>query len=135
MPYYRFSNDRRLLFATTTVAGQEKSGYKTEDMDDQNIPQSPGNAYRSLLAQSIDLTFSRLPHVGRISPKVFFAHGFGGHGHGIITANIMGKILPRPSAARPNASMSLRRSNITLWTFQTPALRAWRDVGQDKRAV
>src|SRR5690606_31898610 len=39
----------------------------------------------------LDFTSNRMPHLGRLSPQVFFAHGFGGHG--VIASNIVGKMM------------------------------------------
>jgi len=40
---------------------------------------------------TLSVTVNRLPHVGRLSPNLFFAQGYSGHG--VSTANFAGKVL------------------------------------------
>lgn len=92
--YYRLSPDRRMLF------GANRNG-RPEDGMDKELRQRMTTLFPALKTARIehawhsplDFTFNRLPHVGRLAPNVYFAHGFGGHGQGIIAANILGKIL------------------------------------------
>lgn len=94
MNYYRLSNDYRLLFGgNCNYTGKD---FSTED---DELKQRMTDLFPSLKMSRIDhcwsgpldLTVSRMPHLGRLSPQVFFAHGFGGHG--VIATNILGKVM------------------------------------------
>ena len=40
---------------------------------------------------TLSVTVKRMPHVGRLEPNLFFAHGYSGHG--ISIANFAGKVV------------------------------------------
>jgi gamma-glutamylputrescine oxidase len=92
--YYRLTSDKRLLF------GANRAG-KAKDGMDASLHEHLAATFPALKTARIDhfwhsrldYTLNRLPHVGRLAPEIYFAHGFGGHGHGIICSNILGKIL------------------------------------------
>jgi gamma-glutamylputrescine oxidase len=44
------------------------------------------------------LTLTRIPHVGRLSPNVYFSHG--DSGHGVTTTHLLGVILAEAVAAQ-----------------------------------
>ncbi len=94
MDYYRFSGDYRLLFG---------GNCNYSDMDipgqDERLRQRMTKIFPAMRMVRIDhcwrgpldLTVNRMPDVGRLTPQIYYAHGFGGQG--IIATNIIGKIL------------------------------------------
>ncbi len=94
MNYYRFSNDYRLL-----LGGNCNYSGKDFGTEDQELRKRMLDVFPSLNMTRIDhcwhgpidLTVNRMPHLGRLTPQVYFAHGFGGHG--VIATNILGKII------------------------------------------
>ena len=94
MDYYRFSGNHCLLFGGTHNYTGWESG-----SEDQALRKRMLSLFPSLGTTRIDhfwstpmeFTFDRLPHIGKLSPQVFYAHGFGGHG--LIAANVAGKVL------------------------------------------
>jgi gamma-glutamylputrescine oxidase len=92
--YFRTSEDHRLLFG----GGENyRSGYPKDiaafvrpymlklfpQLDDARIDYSWGG--------TLSVTVNRLPHVGRLDPNLFFAHGYSGHG--VAIANLAGKVI------------------------------------------
>jgi len=92
--YFRRSDDHRLLFG----GGENyRSGFPRDirgfvrpymlklfpQLDDANIDYWWGG--------TLAVTVNRLPHVGRLKPNLYFAHGYSGHG--ISTAVIAGKLV------------------------------------------
>jgi len=94
LDYYRLSSDRRLLFG-----GAER--YVRNDRMDIEAKVAPRicHLYPGLKGIRIDyawsgmiaITVSRLPSIGRVSPTVYFAQGFSGHG--VALTNLTGKII------------------------------------------
>jgi gamma-glutamylputrescine oxidase len=92
--YYRLGDDQRLLFG----GGENyRRGFPNNitafvrpcmlrlfpQLEDVRIDYSWGG--------TLSVTVNRLPHVGRLSPNLFFAQGYSGHG--VSTANFAGKII------------------------------------------
>ncbi len=81
--YFRLSADRRLLFG----GGENYSRRFPADIKAFVRPYMLG-IFPQLEEAAIDyawggtlaITMSRLPHIGRLSPHYYFAHGFSGHG-------------------------------------------------------
>lgn len=94
MDYYRFTNDYRLLFGgncnytNREYPGEDKRlrGRMTEI-----FPQLADVPVDHFWQGPIEFTANRMPHIGRLAPQVYFAHGFGGHG--VVATNILGKVL------------------------------------------
>lgn len=94
MDYYRFSDDYRLLFGgNCNYSDAEYPG------EDQRLRQRMVALFPALQSVRIDhcwrgpleFTINRMPDIGRLSPQIYYAHGFGGQG--VIASNIVGKIL------------------------------------------
>lgn len=94
MDYYRFSSDNRLLFGgNCNYSDREYAG------EDMRLRERMTTLFPILKMTRIDhcwrgpldLTMNRMPHLGRLSPHIYFAHGFGGQG--VILTNILGKIM------------------------------------------
>ncbi len=94
LDYYRLSSDKRLLFG-----GAER--YLRNDQINIEAKVAPriGYLYPQLKGVKIDyawsgkiaITVNRLPSIGRVSPTVYFAQGFSGHG--VALTNLTGRII------------------------------------------
>jgi gamma-glutamylputrescine oxidase len=94
LDYYRLTADKRLLFGGGTVYG----GQDIADVEKALRPNMervfPG--MRDVKVDfgwqgNIALTWSRLPHVGRLGKGTYFAHGYSGHG--VTSSHMMGRLL------------------------------------------
>jgi gamma-glutamylputrescine oxidase len=61
----------------------------------------------------LSVTVKRMPHVGRLEPNLFFAHGYSGHG--ISIANFAGKVIAE--AITGTASRFDVMASIPAYTF------------------
>lgn len=94
LDYYRITGDKRLLFGGGTVYG----GKDPADIIARLHPHML-RTFPHLKDKKIDfawsgnfaLTLTRMPHVGRITPKIYFAHGYSGHG--VTCTHLMGRLL------------------------------------------
>jgi gamma-glutamylputrescine oxidase len=93
LDYYRKSSDRRLLFA-----GRE--AYWTPPNDVAGIvrprmlkvfPSLQNVAIEFGWSGTVGITRTRMPHFGTLSPRLYFAHGYSGHG--VALATLGGKAL------------------------------------------
>jgi gamma-glutamylputrescine oxidase len=96
--YYRRSSDHRMLFGGRV----SYSGYELPDVTRQVakkmtriFPQLQGTQIEYSWGGFIGITIKRLPHLGRIGPNTFFAHGFSGHGVALtgLTARLMAEAI------------------------------------------
>ena len=81
--YFRCTPDHRLLFG----GGETYSDRTPGDLEGfvrrymlRVFPQLADVGVDHAWSGRLAITMSRLPHVGRIAPNGFFAHGFSGHG-------------------------------------------------------
>ena len=86
--YFRLSADRRLLFG----GGENyRAGFPPDIRAFVRpymlkvFPQLAGAAIEYAWGGTLGISRTRLPHVGRLPPNIFFAHGFSGHGISIGT--------------------------------------------------
>lgn len=94
LDYYRRTPDHRLLYGGGTVYG----GRDPASVEGKIRP-NLARTFPELKDVKIDfawsgnfaLTLTRIPHVGRLSPKIWFSHG--DSGHGVTTTHLLGKIL------------------------------------------
>ncbi|SDG43520.1 NAD(P)/FAD-dependent oxidoreductase [Roseospirillum parvum] len=92
--YYRLSADHRLLFGGGETYSHrfpaDIAGFVKPHML-KVYPQLADARIEYAWGGTLAITLKRLPHVGRLSPNVLFAHGFSGHGVGI--ASLLGRLL------------------------------------------
>ncbi|MBS0278720.1 MAG: FAD-binding oxidoreductase [Proteobacteria bacterium] len=100
LDYYRKSDDGRLLFA-----GRE--GYWSVPSDVtpivrkrmlQVFPMLKDVPTEYAWSGTVGITVTRLPHLGQLSPRVFFAHGYSGQG--VALSSIGGKLLAEAALGR-----------------------------------
>ena len=101
LDYYRKSDDGRLIFA-----GRE--GYFSMPKDIAAVvrpkmlkvfPGLKSVATQYAWSGTVGITVTRMPHFGRLSPRVFFAHGYSGHG--VALSSLGGKLLAEAAMGRP----------------------------------
>jgi gamma-glutamylputrescine oxidase len=94
LDYYRLSADGRMLFGGGTVYG----GVDPADIVARIRPNME-KIFPALTGVKIDyawsgncaISFSRVPQLGRLGEKVYFAHGYSGHG--VVGSHLFGRIL------------------------------------------
>ena len=94
MNYYRLSQDNRLLFGGNCNYSGRDLGLEHIELKKRLTKVFPALADIGIdhcWHGPLDLTVNRLPAVGRLTPTVFYAHGFGGHG--VAATNLMGKLM------------------------------------------
>ena len=92
--YFRCTADHRLLFG----GGETYSDRPPADLEGfvrrymlRVFPQLADVGVDHAWSGRLAITMSRLPHVGRVAPNGFFAHGFSGHG--VALTQIAGKLI------------------------------------------
>lgn len=94
LDYYRLSADKRMLFGGGTVYG----GTDPSDIEakirpnmEKIFPQLTGVKVDYAWSGNFALSFSRVPQMGKLHDRVFFAHGYSGHG--VTGSHLFGQIL------------------------------------------
>lgn len=101
LDYFRLSHDHRLLFgggasySSLPPAGLERTLRRRMW---QVFPQLRGVELEYVWGGYVDITPSRAPHWGRLSPGIYFAQGFSGHG--IAAANLAGEVIAEAIAGQ-----------------------------------
>jgi gamma-glutamylputrescine oxidase len=101
LDYYRKSADRRMLFA-----GREAYWNPPEDISGlvrprmlHVFPQLADVPIEFAWRGTVGITRTRMPHFGRLSDRVLFAHGYSGQG--VAMANLGGKLLAEAAVGKP----------------------------------
>lgn len=94
LDYYRRTADNRLLYG----GGIGYGGQDPKDLTSvirpnmlKTFPQLKDIRIDYAWSGNFALTLTRIPHMGRLSDKVYFSHG--DSGHGVTTTHLLGKIL------------------------------------------
>ena len=94
MDYYRLTSDQRLLFggncnySDMEYPGEDK---RLRERMVKLFPQLHMVGIHHCWHGPLEFTINRLPDLGRLSPHVYYAHGFGGQG--VVATNILGCVL------------------------------------------
>jgi gamma-glutamylputrescine oxidase len=101
LDYYRKSADGRLLFA-----GRESYWRLPDDVAAvvrprmlKVFPQLKGVATEYAWSGDVGITRTRMPHFGRLGPRVLFAHGYSGQG--VALSGFGGKLMAEATLDRP----------------------------------
>jgi gamma-glutamylputrescine oxidase len=94
LDYYRLSGDGRLLFGGGTVYG----GTDPADIRAKLVP-NLGKVFPQLRGVRVEyawsgncaISFSRVPQLGRLGERTYFAQGYSGHG--VVGSHLFGRIL------------------------------------------
>lgn len=92
--YYRLTHDHRLLFGGGENYRRGFPGDIAAFVRPSLLkvfPQLADVAIDYAWGGTLSVTVNRLPHIGRLSPNLYFAHGYSGHG--ISTAIFAGKLI------------------------------------------
>ena len=94
LDYYRITADKRLLFG----GGVIYSGYEPEDVVRRiwphvlkTFPYLKGRKVEFAWNGQFALTFTRMPHIGRLNDSVYFIQG--DSGHGVTSTHLLGKLV------------------------------------------
>jgi gamma-glutamylputrescine oxidase len=94
LDYFRLSADHRLIFGGGVVYGGTDPAdviAKLRPNMDKVFPQLRDVEIEYAWSGNFALSFSRVPQLGRLGDKVYFAHGYSGHG--VTGSHLFGRIL------------------------------------------
>jgi gamma-glutamylputrescine oxidase len=94
LDYYRLSADKRMLFGGGTVyGGQDPADITAKIRPNMNkiFPQLEDVKIDYAWSGNFALSFSRVPQLGKLHERVYFAHGYSGHG--VTGSHLFGQIL------------------------------------------
>lgn len=101
LDYYRLTADHRLLYGGGVVyGGQDPASIEGKILPNlrRTFPQLAGVKIDYAWSGAFALTLTRIPHVGRLSPNVYFSHG--DSGHGVTTTQLLGRLLAEAVSAQ-----------------------------------
>ena len=90
LDYYRLSADNRLLFGSDSSSEKNMIEVMRHNML-HVFPQLENVKIDYGWGGPIDMTINSNPHFGRISPHIYFAHGYSGHG--VALTGLAGRIV------------------------------------------
>ncbi len=94
LDYYRMTGDKRLLFGGGVIYGGATPANiigKLHPRMLRTFPFLKDKKIEFAWSGNCAFTFTRIPHIGRLSDNVYFAHGYSGHG--VTTSHLMGRLL------------------------------------------
>jgi gamma-glutamylputrescine oxidase len=94
LDYYRLSADRRLLFGGGTVyGGTDPADIRAKLVPnlEKVFPQLRGVGVDFAWSGNCAISFSRVPQMGRLGGRSYFAQGYSGHG--VVGSHLFGRIL------------------------------------------
>lgn len=94
LDYFRLSSDHRLLFggrASYSNFQPPNLGWVMTRRMRKVFPQLADVDFDHVWGGTIDISFNRAPHWGRIGTNVYFAQGFSGHG--VAATNLAGRVI------------------------------------------
>jgi gamma-glutamylputrescine oxidase len=94
LDYYRRTADNRILYGGGIVyGGQDPASIRAKILPNmlQTFPGLKDARIDYAWSGNFALTLTRFPHMGRLSPTVYFSHG--DSGHGVTTTHLLGRIL------------------------------------------
>tara|TARA_B110000114_G_scaffold143866_1_gene152474 strand:+ start:4428 stop:5717 length:1290 start_codon:yes stop_codon:yes gene_type:complete len=92
--YYRLSSDKRIIFGggvSYSLKHSEKLAKRTEQRMRRVFPALSSEKAEYIWGGYVGITVNRTPDIGQTSPRIFYAHGFSGHG--VALTGIAGKII------------------------------------------
>jgi len=94
LDYFRRTADNRILYGGGIVyGGQDPASIRAKILPNmlKTFPELKDARIDYAWSGNFALTLTRFPHVGRLSPTVYFSHG--DSGHGVTTTHLLGRIL------------------------------------------
>lgn len=101
LDYFRLSHDHRVLFgggASYSALPPPGLQHTMQRRLWQAFPQLKGVPMERVWGGYVDITPSRAPHWGRLTPDIYFAQGFSGHG--VAAANLAGQVIAEAIAGQ-----------------------------------
>jgi len=99
--YYRRTPDDRLLFGgLVSYSGRQAPNLRQQMRRSmlKTFPQLADVRFDQVWGGLIDITVNRVPHLGRLGPTSYFAHGFSGHG--VALTGIAGRVMAEAIAGQ-----------------------------------
>jgi glycine/D-amino acid oxidase-like deaminating enzyme len=126
--YFRIGPGNRLLYGGRgSLTGEESAGVYSglERKLVETYPALAGVAIDHRWSGKVAVTLDDFPHVGRVSPRVAYAMGYGGRG--VVLTNLLGKMLAQVAMgetvdAGPMSTAPFTR--IPLQALRIPAMKA-----------
>ncbi len=112
LDYYRMTRDNRLLYGGgVTYGGGDPASIERflRQHVEKTFPQLKGVKFDYSWGGDFLLTMSRLPQFGRITPQIYYAQGYSGHG--VTTTHLAGRLIAeaiKGQAERFDAFASLK---------------------------
>ncbi len=112
LDYYRMTADHRLLFGGGTVYGGTTPANiigKLRPHLARTFPEIANVRIDYAWSGNFALTLTRIPHLGRLHDRVYFTHGYSGHG--VTTTHLAGRLIAEAIDGEPerfDAFASLR---------------------------
>ena len=94
LDYYRLTADKRLMFGGgTNYSGRDSKsiGEELRPSIEKTFPRLKGVEIEYEWTGKAGIVINRIPQVGKLSPNVFYAQGYSGHG--IATSHLVGEIM------------------------------------------
>jgi gamma-glutamylputrescine oxidase len=94
LDYFRRTADNRILYGGGIVyGGQDPASIRAKILPNmlKTFPGLKDARIDYAWSGNFALTLTRFPHVGRLSPQVYFSHG--DSGHGVTTTHLLGRVL------------------------------------------
>ncbi|MFA7554493.1 MAG: FAD-binding oxidoreductase [Spongiibacteraceae bacterium] len=94
LDYYRVTDDNRLLYGGgVTYGGGDPASIERfiRGHLERTFPQLKGQRFDFTWGGDFLLTMSRLPQLGRLTDKIYYAQGYSGHG--VTTTHLAGKLI------------------------------------------
>ncbi len=101
LDYFRLSHDHRLLFGGgASYSARPPAGLRArmQRRMEHVFPQLQEVGLDYLWGGYVDITRNRAPHWGRLTPDIYFAQGFSGHG--VAAANLAGQVIAEAIAGQ-----------------------------------
>lgn len=104
--YYRLSESKRMLFGGVvgySLKNVDRLKKRTKMQLDKVFPQLKSLKVDYIWGGYIAITVNRVPDIGMLNDRVFYAHGFSGHG--VAFTGIAGKILAESMASEKTTEL------------------------------
>lgn len=142
LDYYRMTADHRLLYGGGSVYGGAEPAdimAKIRPHLENTFPSLKNVKFEFAWSGNFALTLTRIPHFGQLSDKVYFAHGYSGHG--VACTHLAGKLIAE--AVHGDATRFKHFSSLPYYPFpggrlfRVPltVMGSWWYIARDKLGI
>lgn len=142
LDYYRMTADHRLLYGGGSVYGGAQPSdifAKIRPHLEKTFPSLQGVKFDFAWSGNFALTLTRIPQFGQLSNKVYFAHGYSGHG--VTCTHLAGKLIAE--AVHGDATRFKHFSNLPYYPFPggrlfripLTVMGSWWYIARDKLGI